>query len=173
MAELDYPIYDTMVWGTTANTKHTLFQSGQGSGGGNGEQLTNMRGSGQFPDKEDFTVSRIGVHVNNVTLTADDIAGLFVNSILTINYNNVKILQAPLYNFSDKNAVQGTYSEASASDFNYFGQLGEGYKLSKPFTIRGGKSFNIEVLQGLALDAVSQNILVTMFGMLNTPDITV
>lgn len=171
MAKLDYPIYDTAVFGTTANNKTTLFQSGQGSGGGNGEAITNMRGSGQFPDRETFEIMKIGIHINTISLTDDDIQGLFVNSILTLNYNNVKMLQAPLYMFSDLNAVQGIKTESTASPFDMFGQEGKGYDLRKPLVIQGGKSFNVEILQGLAVDNASQNLYCVLYGMLDAPDI--
>lgn len=173
MAILDYPIYDTALFGTTANTTHTLFQSGQGSSSAKGATITNARGSGQFPDRESFKVLRIGVHVDDIGLSDDDIQGLFMGSYLTFNYNNVKVMQAPTYLFSDKNDVQGIKTEASASAFDYFGQSGTGYMLTKPLVIQGGKQFNVEIFQALALDNANMDIKCVLYGELDTPDISI
>ena len=173
MATLDYPIYDTALFGTVASTTHTLFQSGQGSSSTKGATITNARGSGQFPDRESFTVRRIGIHVDDIALSDDDIQGLFMGALLTMNYNNVKVLQAPLYMFSDMNSVSGIKTEASASAFDFFGLDGYGYKLEKPLIIQGGKSFNVEVFQNLALDTTNMDIKCVLYGLLDTPDISV
>jgi len=172
MAILSYPIYDTALFGTTASTTHTLFQSGQGSSATKGYTITNMRGSGQFPDRENFTIKRIGIHIDDIGLSDDDIQGLFMGSILTVNYNNVKILQIPSYMASDKNDIQGIKTEASASAFDYFGQRGDGYVLDHPRTVNGGKNFSVDLFQALALDSASMDIKVVLYGDLDSPDLS-
>lgn len=173
MAEFTYPLYDTARFGTTANTTHTLFQNGQGSNSGNDKTLTNMRGSGQLPDRESFTLRKIGIHIDDVGLSDDDIHGLFMSSVLTVYYNNVKILQIPAYMASDKNRVSGIKTESTASPFDYFGQDGDGFVLDIPRIIEGGKSFSVELFQALAMDSSNLSIKVVLYGDLSAPDISV
>lgn len=173
MPKLHYPIYDTALFGDSAGVTHTLFQQGQGSASTKGFTITNARGSGQFPERESFTIERIAFHVDDISLSDDDIIGLFTGSILTLEYNNVKVLQAPLYMFSDLNASSGIKTEASASAFDYFGQYGSGFTMKIPLMIQGGKNFKVEIYQALALDTASQDMKLTLDGVLDTPDITV
>lgn len=173
MAKLSYPIYDTIFLSDSAGQLHTLFQQGQGTGTTKTPVYTNARGSGQFPDRETFKVNRFGLHIDGIGFSDDDIAGLFVNSYVTLNYNNVKIFQVPSYLLSDKNAISGIKTEASASAFDYFGQYGDGFVLDNPITIQGGKNFNIEFYQSLAVDTANLNVKLTMFGELDSPDISV
>lgn len=173
MATLTYPIYDTVQLSDSAAQTHVLFQVGQGVDTNHQFPFTNMRGSGQFPDKEFFTVRKIGLHIDGVGFSDDDIQGLFINSLVTLNYNNVKVLQAPAYIFSDLNMVQGVKTESSASAFDYFGQAGNGFTLNETLTIKGGKSFNVEYYQSLAVDTDGLDLKVVLYGMLETPDINV
>lgn len=171
MAILTYPIYDTVDLSDSAAQTHTLFTQGQGTSSTKTFVQTNMRGSGQFPDRENFTIKGIGLHVNAVGFSDDDIQGVFVNSIFRINYNNVKVLEMPAYKLSDLNAVSGIKTESTASPFDYFGQEGMGFMLDNPITIEGGKNFNAEFYQALAVDTAGLDLLVTLFGDLDSPDI--
>lgn len=171
MAKLDYPIYDTVDLSTTAGTDHVLFQTGQGSSATRTKEQTNMRGGGEFPSSEKFTIKGIGVHVDSSSFSDDDLQGLFVLSTLTLTYNNVKLLQAPAYLFSDRNRVGGVKTEATASSFDYFGQEGMGYMLSQPILVEGGKNLSVEFHQGLAVDTANIELKVVLYGELDSPDI--
>ena len=169
MARYDYPLYDTALFGTTANTTHTLFQNGQGSSSTKGSNITNMRGGGQLPDKERFYIKGVGVHVDDIGLSDDDIQGLFMGSILTIEYDNLKVFQVPTYICSDKNRVGGVKTEATASAFDYFGQEGDAYQFSNEIFIEGGKNITVTITQPLAMDTASMDIKVVLYGDLDTP----
>lgn len=171
MAKLTYPIYDTIQLSDSAASTHTMFQQGQGTASNKAFQFTNMRGSGQFPDKEVYTIKKIGLHVDGIAFSDDDIAGLFVNSIVTITYNNVNVMQAPAYMFADKNRVGGIKTESSASAFDYFGQEGEGFMLENPLVIVGGKNFKVDFYQSLAVDTDGLDLKIVLYGQLDSPDI--
>lgn len=173
MAELDYPIYDTAFLADSAGVNHVLFQQGQGTGTNKTPQFTNMRGSGQFPDKESFELKGIGLHIDSTGFSKEDVADLFHGCYVTVTYNNVKIMQAPAYLFSDRNAYNGVVELASAAAFQAFGQEGKAYMLTKPVMVKGGKNFTLEFYQALAVDTANLDLKVVLYGTLISPDITV
>lgn len=172
MATLDYMIYDTALVSTTAGVEHILFQVGQGAQPTKGKQITNMRGSGSFPEQEKFTVRRIGVTPDDI-FSADDLLSLYHFSLLTIEYNNVKVLEAPLQCFADKASFGGVNSQGSATDFSAFGTDGNGYMFNEPLVIQGGKNIRATVLQGIAVDSADLRLKVVMYGTLDSPDINI
>ena len=170
MAKIDYTIYDTALFGTTANTDHDLFTIAQGGASNKGKTITNMRGNSQFPVGEAFTIHKIGVTIDDV-LTDDDIQGLFLGSTLELIYNNTTVFLVPTAQLSYRNAVQGIKTEASASAFDFFGLMGDGHEFKAPLTIQGGKNFRGILHQGLAVDNASMDIKVMLIGMLDSPNI--
>lgn len=167
MARTDYLFYDTALLGTTAGTAHVLFQQGQSSVSGKEPSITNMRGNGSFPDRTNFTIHKFGVHIDD-TFTEDDVLTLFHSSIFKFEYNDNKIYEIPLHLLSDKNMVGGILGQATASDFIYAGQEGDGYNLTMPFEILGGTSFSITITQGKALSANNLDLKVYMNGIIDT-----
>jgi hypothetical protein len=167
MPTYDYMLYDTALFGTTANTDHVLFQEGQGTSASKGRTITNMRGGASLPTNENFVIHKIGVHIDDI-MSEDDIAGLFFGSLLTLEYINQKVLEAPLYIFSDHNMFGGVQSQASASDFVSFGQEGMGYTFKSPRVLTGGESFKVTITQGLALDSASLDVKCVLYGELTT-----
>lgn len=171
MALLTYPIYDTIDLSTSAGVDHTLFQTGQGSSPPRTKAQTNMRGAGSFPESENFIVQGLGIHVDSSGFSDDDLQGLFVLSIVTFVYNNIKVLQMPAYKLSDLNAVSGVKTESTATAFDYFGQEGRGFMLEHHIQIIGGRPFSVEFHQGLAVDTANIELKFTMFGTLDAKDI--
>ena len=167
MPNFDYTLYDTINFGTTANTDHSAFTAQQGSSAGGNKQLTNMRGNGALPSSESFEVKHIGFTVNDI-ITEDDMQGLFYGSVLTLTVNQVQVLQEPLANFSYRNAFGGVIAQTTAADFVGFGLSGEGRTLSIPIMLKGGVQFSFVVTQGLALDNASEAMFVQMRGILST-----
>lgn len=168
---LSYPIYDTALFGTTANTTHQLFTVAQGGSSTKGQTITNMRGNSQFPQQEKFTIKRVGITIDDV-LSDDDIQGLFYGSIFTVIYNNTNVLQVPSAMCSYRNSVSGVKTEATASAFDFFGLEGDGYMLDKPLEVQGGKQFRAELIQALAVDSANLDIKVILFGDLDAPSIS-
>lgn len=169
MPTLDYRIYDTIDFGTTANSDHVAFQARQGSSAGGGKQLTNMRGNGEFPSRESFVCNWIGFTINDI-LSADDIKALFFGSVLTFTLNSSIVLQEPLANFSYRNAVGGFNNMTAAATLFNAGIFGDGRMLDPVIEIPGGVGFDVTVTQGVAVDSADLAMFLQLGGLLTIPD---
>ena len=167
MPDLDYVLYDTAVFGATANNESVLFQVAQGGDATHTESFTNMRGAGQLPQAEAFSVEWIGVNPDHALVEAD-IEAIWRGSFLEIRVADLTVLKAPLRLFADQADYQGHFAQAAAANRVIIGLRGEGYALTKPISIPGGTYFRVRVVQGPAVTAGS-NMKVNMRGTLTIP----
>jgi hypothetical protein len=154
MPDYDFTLYDTAVFGATANTLHELFQVAQGADATHTKSFTNSRGAGSLPVTEQFVVTRVKVLYDHNTVTAD-VPKFHPGSYLEFILNNQTILIAPLAEFIANSGYGGHYSQAAAADEAVIGLLGDGYVLTKPIVIKGGTAFKVQLFQSLAVTAAS------------------
>lgn len=166
--DLSYVLYDTAVFGTTALFENTLFQVAQGGDSTHTESFTNSRGAGQLPANESFKIKRILATIDVNGVVADS-QNTFIGSFVDIIVNNRSLFKAPLTLVAARNGFGGMYTQAAAANESLIGLMGEGYTLEIPIMIDKGSAFKVRVVQGVALSAASQNVKLSLDGILNTP----
>lgn len=161
-----YPLYDTVDFGNAANVETSLFTQAVGSSG-KGKTITNMRGDGQLPSNESFTIQKIGFMVDDALALADYEA-MWNLSYIEMLYNQVQVLIAPLKIFCMRNSFGGHFELSAAAAQELIGLEGDGYELPLEFLIKGGNQFRVNVFQGTALSAANLGMKVVLFGILDT-----
>lgn len=159
---LSYGLYDTVVFGATANAESILFQVTSGADATHNEQFTNMRGAGVLPATEDFIVNKISVAVDKALAVAD-VPTIFNGSILEVRLADFTMIKMPIVLFIDASAFSGSLQLAAAANNASIGLMGDGYELKKPIHIPGATPFKVRVLQGPAVTA-GTNIKVVLQG---------
>ncbi len=165
MGRLIYDLYDTAIFGASANKLHTLFQIIQGQDTTHVKGFTNTRGAGQFPSEEDFQIDSIGVYPDGDFILAD-LESMWRGSYLELTVTNTTMLLSPLSVFAKYAGWGGHYSQTAAADGAAIGKLGMGRKLDIPIEVDGGTQFKVEVFQAVAT-AASMNVKVVLNGILN------
>lgn len=168
MPDYSFHIYDTALFGVTAGTTHTLFQVPQGGDATHVMDFTNMRGAGQFPVNEKFTIRKIMV-ASESELAEADVTAWYRLSYLKLLRSNHEDLISPLLPLIAYAGFGGHFTQAAAANRALIGRMGEGYVLTPNISIDGGDAFKIEVFQGVALSAANQRIKVILEGILNSP----
>ncbi|SRR5260221_7332542 len=159
---LRYMLYDTVVFGATANAESILFQVASGADATHNEQFTNMRGAGSLPQTEKMVVDKVSVVIDKVLAKAD-VVDIFNGSILEIRVADFTVLKGPSALFIDASAYGGSISVAAATDVTSIALKGDGYELDQTITLPGGTPFKVRVLQGPAVTA-GTNIKVVLHG---------
>ena len=154
MPDYSYTLYDSLNFGATANAENILFQTVQGGDSTHTETFTNMRGPGQLPTNEAFTVSKVALIVDKVMAKAD-VINMFMTSIFQLIVANLTILKVPSQMVVAYSAYGGSILEATIADTMSIGLLGNGYSLDLPVKIKGGTPFQVRVLSGQAVTASS------------------
>lgn len=168
MPDYSTTLYDTAVFGNSANVDHTLFQEAQGASATATKSKTNSRGAGQLPQNEEFEVRSIHASYDGNAALADE-ENWLKDSYLEFRLSDETIFECPLRWVASRNAFGGHYSQGTAADESMIGLIGEGYMLDIPIVIRGGTGFRVTVHQGTALSAASQNVKVVLKGTLTRP----
>lgn len=168
MADMSYGLYDTALFGSTANTEHILFQVTQGSTTAATESATNMRGAGSLPQQEQMVVNKVGVFADYNSVTAD-YQNLWVSSFLEMRVSETRMLWLPLAACAQYNAFQGLYTQGTAANEALIGRIGEGYMLDIPIVLEGGTNFRVRVFQGTALSTTNLGVKVVLHGTLTIP----
>jgi len=166
---IDFPLYDTQDFGTSAKAIHTYFQSREGSSSTLTKFLTNMRGDGNLPQQESFVIHMIKVFLDDALVQGDTELWLR-DSYIEITVSDKLVFQAPLRLCAAHNAYNGQYSQATAADGAEIGIVGEGYKLTNPIKIEGGVNFRVVIGQGTALATASTGVKVVLQGLLTLPE---
>ncbi len=164
MARRHYPLYDTAVPSTAANTEHTLFQVAEGADSTHTKGFTNSRGAGQLPGEESFEIHNIGIFGDTVMPLADR-EGLYLDSYIEIQVNDQTMIRVPAALCARNDGYQGHFAETTASDVNAIGKVGQGFQLMMPITIPQGSGFKVIYSQGTALTA-AENLKVVLDGIL-------
>jgi len=159
---LSYILYDTVVYGATANAESILFQTISGADATHNEQFTNARGAGVLPQTEDFIIKKISAVVDKALAKAD-LVPLFNGSILEIRITDFTVIKAPMALFIDATAFSGAVLEAAAVDTIAAGLMGDGYELAHPIHLPGATPFKVRVLQGPAVTA-GTNVKIALHG---------
>lgn len=159
---LRYFLYDTVVFGATANAESILFQVASGADATHNEQFTNMRGAGSLPQTESMEVDWIGVIIDTLLAKAD-VVKIFDGSILEIRVADFSVIKAPTALFIAQSAYGGNQIQAAAADSMTIGLLGDGYELDKHIMLPGGTPFKVRMLQGPAVGA-GANLKVVLGG---------
>lgn len=159
---LRYVLYDTVVYGATANAESILFQVISGGDATHNEQFTNSRGAGVLPQTEDFVIKKISAIIDK-TLAKADVTTLFNNSILEIRITDFTVIKAPMAVFIDASAFSGSIIETANTDTIAVGLMGDGYELEHPIHIPGATPFKVRVLQGPAVTA-GTNVKIALHG---------
>jgi len=168
MADYDYVLFDTAVFGVAANTEHTLFQVPQGGDATHTEAFTNMRGAGALPAEEAFRIEEIHVMVD-VNGAVADLQDMWVGNFLEIRIADRTLLKIPLVMAASHNEFGGMYTQETAADEALIGRKGDGFKLKVPLQLPGGTSFRVRIQQVTAMSAASQNVKVALRGTLTMP----
>lgn len=164
MGRIIYDIYDTAIFGVSANTLHNLFQIIQGQDATHVKGFTNTRGAGQFPSEEDFTIESVGVYPDADFILAD-LESMWRGSYLELTVTDKTMLLSPLAVFAKYAGWGGHYSQSTGADATAIGKLGMGRKLDIPIEVPGGTQFKVEVFQSVAT-AAGMNVKVVLNGIL-------
>lgn len=160
--DLRYMLYDTVVFGATANAESILFQVASGADATHNEQFTNMRGAGSLPQTEKMVVDKISCVIDKALAKAD-LYDIFNGSILEVRIADFTVIKGPFAKFIDASAYGGSVQVAAASDVFTVGLLGDGFELDHTIELPGGTPFKVRVLQGPAVTAGS-NVKVVLGG---------
>lgn len=167
MPEIDYVLYDTAPFGTTAATSHTLFQVVQNGDATHIEDYTNMLGSGSLPQAYTFRIKSIQVFPAE-DITQADLAPMLKGSYLVVVVGDTEFIQAPLHLFPAPGQITGHYSQATAALGAALTFGGLPMVLDSPIEIPGGTRFSVLVYQKTAL-AAATNVKVCLVGTLIKP----
>lgn len=167
MADFFYPLFDTVVLGTAADTLHTLFQVSEGADSVHTAQFTNMRGAGILPQEERFVIRKIHAIVQGEVAEAD-LPLLFQGNYLEVVINNDTLFRAPLHLCSSHNAYGGAVNQAAAANNLAIGMMGMGLDINPTISLQGGRNFKVRVYQESAL-SVTENMLIVLEGVLTLP----
>lgn len=165
--DLDFTLYDTAVFGATANAESVLFQLAQGADATHTEAFTNSRGAGQLPQTEQFTCRWIGVRPVHALVEAD-IEPIWRGSFLEVRIADQTVLKAPLALFAAYAAFGGHFTQAAGANRVMAGLAGTGMELAHDIVIPGGTAYRVRVVQGPAVTAGS-NMVVMLRGTLAIP----
>lgn len=166
MPDISYMLYDTAIFGVTANTEHVLFQVAQGADAVHTEQFTNSRGAGVLPQQEQMVVNRVCVWQDFAPTTVVAARVVWLQSFLEIRVADETLLKIPIIAAAYRGAVGAVFGVAVAADNAWGGPMGEGYYLDNPIVIPGGTGFRVRVLQSLAAVAAASNMKVALSGVL-------
>lgn len=168
MPQVKYTLYDTAVFGATANTEFLLFQTRQGADATHTENFTNSRGPGVMPQEESFELHQIDVYPDFAVLEAN--VGTWFNAgVLEIKIADKSMLKVPLTVCLGENVWSGADASTAAANQAHVGLNNGGYPLGdKPLTFAAGVVFVVRILQGTAA-AASSNIKVALTGFLTFP----
>lgn len=169
MADTHSFLYDTALFGTTANTEHTLFQVAQGSTATATKAITNMRGAGQLPSVEKFRVDKIHVFADYNSAIADYI-DVWVSSFIQFRVSDEILFESPLRMCASMNSFSGFYTQAAAAVEALIGLKGGGFDLKIPIMINGGTAFRVSVFQTTVLSTTSLGVKVALEGILSRPN---
>jgi len=169
MPTLSWVMYDTVIFGTTANVVHTAFVVQQGGAAGKGKEITNMIGPGELPAQNSMEINRIGVSHHDGLVLAD-IEDIWDETYLELFINNQTYFISPLRLLANRNGYGGHYSQAAAADEFVIGLLGDGYELPVSIIVPSGTQFKVEVKQGPVM-AANTNVLISLYGKLTRPQV--
>lgn len=154
MADYRYWLYDTAVFGATANAESNLFQLVTGADSTHNEQFTNMRANGALPPNEKFVIDKVSVVVDFQPAKAD-LDTLFNSSFIEMKIADFTVFKCITALFVDASAYGGALVQTAASDTLAVGLLGDGMEFDKPIVLPGGTPFKVRIVQGPALTANS------------------
>jgi hypothetical protein len=163
MADRKYILFDSIDTGTSVFDT-LLFQVASGADAVHSETYTNMRGAGSLPGAEKFTLNKISVIVPP-SLTPNDTAALFKDSILQFRLLNQVLLWIPLIVAVDYSLHNGFFTLATAANNQVYGNLGEGYTVDPPIDIAGGEKFDVRVKTGNAT-SFTYRLVIALVGIL-------
>ncbi|SRR5258708_6033622 len=168
MPEVKYTLYDTAVFGVTANTEFLLFQVRQGADATHTENFTNSRGPGVMPQSEKFVIQQIDIFPDFKVLEANSMTW-FLASVFEIKLADKSLLKVPMAMCLGENNWTGSDASTAAADQAHVGLMNGGYPLAdKPIELAAGEVFVVRVLQGTAA-AASSNVKVALTGLLTFP----
>ena len=167
--DISYHLYDTALFGVTAGVTHPLFQIIEGGDATHVSDFTNMRGAGQLPGNEKFSIRWIGVcfESNQVLADVDD---WYLNGFVRLTYNNLVMLQSPIIPLIAYSDFGGHFTQAVAADRTVIGRSGSGYYVDPMIVVKGNTGFKVEVFQGVAIATASQRVKVILEGILSRPE---
>lgn len=168
MARIDlrYPLYDSVIFGTTAVGEQLLFQVPQGGDTTHTKSFTNARGAGFLPQNESFKVDNIGVFTDFNHLVPADLYNIWISNYLFVRVSDQTLFFAPLRSCARFQNFVGHYSQATAANGTFAGLAGDGMKLDVPIIIPGGVQFGVTVAQVTALSVANVPIRVVLDGIL-------
>lgn len=147
---INWTLYDTVSFGTTANVEHQAFASALGSSAARTRFVTNSKGASQLPNSEAFDIENIKVWLGSIEDIAD-IEEMFLGAYLRLNVMNKEFLQVPLVLCFGAGGFQGEFHEAANTLSRLINTAGMGYKLDIPIKIPKGQSFEVFIGQNNAL----------------------
>jgi hypothetical protein len=168
MAEYHTTLYDTWEPGVTANAEARLFQVPEGGDATHNSQYTNMRGAGSLPSEESFEVHAIHV-VQDENVPQADLDTYLYGSFIELRIKDRTVFRAPTMMCMSASARSGHFTQATASNVEFIGPMGQGFRLMRPVTIPGGVPFHVRAVQGAAF-AAPTSFKVVLEGILTTPD---
>lgn len=164
MPPVPFWLYDTVVFDTTADVTHTLFQVAQGADALHTKQFTNNRSAGQLPQNESMVIKAVHASVWGEVVEAD-LPLLFEGNYLVLTLSDETIFQVPLLMCASHNSYGGSIRQTVAANNVAIGLMGKGLMLNPTVDLVGGDSFKIEVFQDNALSA-AENMWITLEGVL-------
>lgn len=165
--DIRYQLYDTAIFSTALAGEQQLFGVAQGADATHTKAFTNSRGAGSLPQGEKFVIDRIGVYLDENNLLPADLVNVWRQSYLEIRVQDLTYWLSPLRPLAYQNAWGGHYSQTAAANGAAIGLLGEGYELDVPIVVPGGSSFKVIVNQGTVLATATQQLKVTLDGILS------
>lgn len=167
MPDIDFVLYDTAPFGTSAGVSHNLFQVVQNGDATHTEDFTNMLGSGSLPQAYTFRLKSIQVFpAENVGQA--DLAAILLKSWIVVVVGDTEYIQAPLHLFCAPGQITGHYTQAAAATAAALTFGGLPYLLDNPIEIPGGTRFLVTVYQGTGLATATQ-VKVCLVGTLVKP----
>ncbi len=164
MADFPFILFDTAIFGTAANTTHTLFTLAQGADSTHTKQFTNNRSGGQLPQNEKLLIQKVHATIWN-TVAEADLFDWFDGCYLELFIADESYFRIPLVFASSRNDYSGVLAQAAAANNVVIGHKGYGWEVKPNITLMGGNSFKIEVFQQNALAAVD-NMWIGLEGIL-------
>jgi len=169
MAKYRYTLYDTIVFGTSAQNDQALFQVPQGGDTTHTKSFTNMRGAGALPAQEKFDIDKVGVYCDFNNLVPADLINMWIGNYLEIRVADNSALFIPLRAAAQYNAYAGHYSQGTAANGTMGGLVGDGYVLDYPIHVEGGVAMRVNVPQITALSVASVPVRILLHGILDRP----
>ena len=153
--QLTYPLFDSALSTTSANTTLVLFDTTAAAAG---DKETNMETGGQLPASQRFLIKGIGVIYNDL-VTSDDENSISEGGFLKLLINDRKRLHVPLQLVGSGGSI--VPAGATQDEDHMFQQI---LWLESYIHLDGGQGFRVEVVTGDTVPTTSTRITVVLMG---------